>query len=409
MQKSRSKKLVNDHESTDDDEDDAIDFSNAVLYVGALQTIMATAAASVVSIVSCWILPVHAISAVRTLVLACIVSAILVRKPFRLGRVHGLGLIFNALRPCVGIYIVSMVLEQLVHTCTRDAASPSWRRMVFHLSVLVAMLSGFARARRPLEQTDVPFLVTGLSLLVIAMLPPPAVILAGPLCSEPTFNSSAERLTRALVFSLLYCTFVYASAPPVQSSGEVIVCVMRASAASLWTLGCHILLLPLAFLQCGVVIYVRIYSSEYAVVLGEDAPIVANMSDDDDPERGMSNGKEIGTEMTTVHPVLPIDSCLAASMSTHNGHKHHPNSDHRNSDHRHKQTTCAVSEIISPVFSALGPRTLVDISSVGSVETHNGHGVANCACQEGATGIPVSTTMSKQRMAEIAATMDDDG
>ena len=353
MRKSNSMQMP---EAIDNDDDDAIDFSNAVLYVGALQTIFATASASMISVLSCWLLPIQAISAVRTLVLSTIVSALLVRRPFRLGRVHGLGLVFNALRPCVAIYLASMVLEQLIHTCTRDGASPSWRRFVFHVSIVVAMLSGFARALKPLQQTDVPFLVTSAALFVIAMLPPPAVVLSGPLCSEPTLNSSIERLVRSLVFSFLYCTFVYASAPPVQSSGEVLVCVMRASAASLWTLGASVWLLPFAILQSGMVIYVRIYSFEYQIVQ-EEIPLVTE------------NEHERDEENVTTEPISPTPTI----------------------DEKH-QFLKTGENVISPQFSTFGTRSLVDISS---------NGVENGTVG----GVSQSGIISQARLAEIAASI----
>lgn len=374
-----------------DADDDVIDFSNAVLYVGALQTIFATVAASLVSILSCWLLPAWATSAVRTLMLSSVTAALLIRKPFRLGRVHGLGIIFNALRPCVAIYVASMVLEQLVHTCTRDSAAPSWRRMVFHCSIVVAMGSGFARARRPLEQTDVPFLLTGVSLFVIAMLPPPAVVLSGPLCSEPSLNSSVERLTRSFVFSLLYCTFVYASAPPVQSSGEVLVCVMRASAASLWVLGCHLLLLPLSAVQAAMVIYVRIYSDEYQ--LSEVLPLM--QSDDDEFDDVESAGEhrrhhaahapaspECGGGGGACEPLYDAEASTCAPVAAAFGV---PTPMNTNLD------------LISPAFSAVGARGLVDISAVTPDAT-----AAAAAAGSGAG-------MSRERMAAIAAQMTFEG
>lgn len=261
----------------EDDEDVAVDFSNAVLYIGALQTIAATVLTSSVSILSCVAMPGNLVSAVRTLVLSSIVGVSVVRKPFRLGRVHGLNLIFRALQPCVLIYICSEVAEQLVHTCTRDSSAPSWRRLVFHSMCAVMVFSGFLRARRPLAQTDLPFLLTVLSLLVVAMLPPPAILLSGPLCSAPTFSTSAERIVRAFVFSLLYSVFVYAAAPPVQSSQEVVICVMRASAASIWVLGAHTIMLPLAVVQGSVVIYVRIFGAEYALD-DEHSPLTTSVA-----------------------------------------------------------------------------------------------------------------------------------
>jgi len=368
-----------------DPEDEVIDFSNAVLYVGALQTIFATSAASMVSLLSCWLLPTEAISAVRTLLLSSMVAAWLVRKPFRLGRVRGLCLIFSALRPCVVIYLVSMVLEQLVHTCTRDSASPSWRRIVFHCSILVAMISGFARAIKPLEQTDAPFLVTSAALFVIAMLPPPAVILSGPLCAEPTFNSSAERLARSLVFSLLYCTFVYASAPPVPSPGEVLVCVMRASAASLWTLGCHVLFLPLATIQAMIVIYVRLYSSDYQAV-AEDSPLmtqsVGKADEYDDMERSQNDVVSSSRSCDSNVPIVPV--CEPTQTTEHR-----------------QQLIPTRSDVISPSFSAFGSRNLVDIGAVGASNT-------DLVATGGAAFGSGPNGMSKERMAAIAAQIEQD-
>ena len=52
-----------------EDEDKNIDFSAAGLYLPAAQTIFATTLASLVSIITCWLIPAGAISAVRTLAL----------------------------------------------------------------------------------------------------------------------------------------------------------------------------------------------------------------------------------------------------------------------------------------------------------------------------------------------------
>ena len=57
------------------------------------------------------------------------------------------------------------------------------RHVVFHGAVLVQVYAGFMRARAPLEDTDRPFILTLLALMVIAIMPPPAVALVGPLCS----------------------------------------------------------------------------------------------------------------------------------------------------------------------------------------------------------------------------------
>ena len=262
----------------DDEFDDAIDFSNAQLYLGAFQTITATVLSSVVCVFSCVVLPAAYVSAVRTIVLASTTAWLLVRRPISIGQVHGQAVVFSALRPAVALYLASQILEQLVHTCAAERETPSWRRLVAHGCFFVAMLSGFARARTPLASTDKPFLVTAVALFVVALLPPPPIVFSGPLCSHPSLAMAAERLTRALVFSLVYSVFVYSSAPPVSSSAEILVCVMRASAASIWVLGCHLWLLPAALVQIGIVIHVRVNGTE--ACLHELLPIMTTEDSD---------------------------------------------------------------------------------------------------------------------------------
>lgn len=300
--------------------------------------IAATVLTSVVSIVSCASLPGNLVSAIRTLVLSSIVGVFCVRRPFRLGRVHGLNLIFRALQPAVPIYIGSEVCEQLVHTCTRDASSPSWRRLVFHAMSGLMIVSGFMRARRPLAQTDLPFLLTVLALFVVAMLPPPAVILSGPLCASPTVAGSIERVVRALIFSLLYSIFVYAAAPPVQSSSEVVICVMRASAATIWVLGAHQMLLPLALVQGGFVVYVRIWGAEQQLDY-ECVPLETGSPPDGiDPEAGLELAP-VSPTSTGIQTLSAEDELAVANGSGGGG------------------------DLIVPEFGSFGARGLVDIGA----------------------------------------------
>jgi hypothetical protein len=354
----------------EEDEDDvsAIDFSNAVsaqrslalhapvsfytptngvlpcaqvLYVGGIQAVSACVCTAVTSIVCCTMLPPSLVSAVRTLVLSSVVGAALLRKPFRLGRVHGLLLVFRALQPVVPIYVGALIVEQLTHACARDLVSPSWRKLVFFASTGLMIVSGFMRARRPLANTDLPFLLTCVALLAVAMLPPPAVLLSGPLCSLPTLYAAAERLTRAVVFSLLYATFVYAAAPPVQSSPEVLICVARASAASVWVLAAHLYLLPLAALQLGVVVFVRVFSAEYEISDESSyspVPIQTPPSTDDIE--------------STPATLAPIEQLLPDVVPVEVP-GHHTN-------------TISSNSIITPTFPMLGARGAVDIGARGS-------------------------------------------
>ena len=367
----------------EDGEDVAVDFSNAVLYIGALQTIAATVLTSTVSIVACVAMPGRFVSAVRTLVLSSIVGVSVVRKPFRLGRVHGLSLVFRALQPCVAIYISSEIAEQLVHTCTNDLSAPSWRRLVFHSMCGLMLFSGFMRARRPLAETDLPFLLTLSALFVMAMLPPPAVLLAGPLCSAPTLASAAERITRAFVFSLLYSVFVYAAAPPVQSSAEVIICMMRASAASIWVLGIHVTLLPCAVIQGAIVIYIRIFGDEYQL-------------DEYDYTPSMRSNPVTDEEKDTILNEFDLERASPARQSP----PAPPPTNTRYVGGLVGAVPASVpgGDMIMPKFQQLGTRGLVDIAS-----TTPSVGVGGCTDGFGGVNIAAITARIEAETVRVAS------
>jgi hypothetical protein len=244
-------------------EDEVVDFANASLYLSAIQTIVSVLACAATAILACWFLPVHMISAVRTLTLTCLVAAATMRKPLRIGQVHGLNLVFSALRPAVVVYISCLVIETLLHTCTQESDEvPSWRRVVFQTAVVGMLSSGLMRARRPLDKTDTPFLLTVFCLLLVAVLPPPAVSMQGPLCQSVGAAAAAERMVRALVFACVYSLFVYISSPSNTHYGSTAVCIMRASAASVWVLGAALPLLLMAFPQCALAIWSRLRTEE---------------------------------------------------------------------------------------------------------------------------------------------------
>jgi hypothetical protein len=397
------------------DHDKVVDFNNAVLYIGALQTILAVVVSSLVSILSCTLLPTAAVSAIRTLTLSSICGYAIVRKPFNLGRVHGQLLIFSALRPAVPLYIFTLVLEQLVHSCARDAAAPSWRRLVVHISIVICIISGFMRARKPLQQTDLPFLISAGSLFCVAMLPPPAVLLSGPLCAQITMAAGAERLARAFTFSLLYSIFVYSSAPPMHCPNEVAICTMRASAASVWTLGCHAALLPLAVLQICVVLYVRVQPSAPSqgyervpllesedVEMGETASkeqraLEGNAEaamdaierfDKFTPTETSVNTTDAAPSPQSSSPIAPVapvapTTPVASGASGASGASVAPATPSI-------VNISANDGLIAPEFSAIGERSLIDISRTTVVPKPAASGIASAA-----------------RMAEIAAQLSE--
>ena len=165
----------------------SVDYSSAGLYVVGIQTVLGCVCCAATSVLFCWALPRAAISAVRTLAGTSAVAVLFVSKTLRLGRVRGVNTVFNALRVSVPLYIFALVIEQILHTCTettRDEDESIALRVVFHIVVAFMILSGFVRARRPISETDMSFLIVMGCFLILALLPPPATALTGPLC-EP--------------------------------------------------------------------------------------------------------------------------------------------------------------------------------------------------------------------------------
>ena len=149
-----------------DAEDAVIDFSSAGLYVAGIQTVFAVVSVAVVSVLACWIAPENGVSAVRTLALCSATGAALMRAPLRIGRTHGVNVVFSSLQPAIVLYLMALVVEQLIHTCSIETqTAPSWRKVVFHAMTIVMTAAGVMRARAPMSDTDLPFLATASALL----------------------------------------------------------------------------------------------------------------------------------------------------------------------------------------------------------------------------------------------------
>ena len=205
------------------------------------------------------------------------------------------------------------IRDRLVHTCSVDATyTPSWRRVVFHANMALLVVSAFLRARKPLDETDLPFLLTGAGLFIVAMLPPPSVALVGPLCQSVGLWEASERLVRALTFSVLYSTHVYSSTSTTSFGvDETCVSVTRSASASLWVLGAHIAWLPLAVVQAVVLVHARVHADDEPESTAPDpdyACIESANSTDDDLELG-SVGRS-GSE-TALDPVAEQQRLLA--------------------------------------------------------------------------------------------------
>ena len=115
--------------ATQDAEDTIVNFSDAALYVAGIQTVFAICTCACVSVLSCWLAPTGGgVSAVRTLAFCSAAGAALMYQPLRFGRAHGVTVVFASLQLAVPLYLITLVVAQLVHTCTSDPShAPSWR------------------------------------------------------------------------------------------------------------------------------------------------------------------------------------------------------------------------------------------------------------------------------------------
>jgi hypothetical protein len=234
-----------------------IDFHAAGLYLVALQCVGATVLCSVMSVLSCWLLPASMISAVRTLVICVATGVACVLQPLRAGRVD-VRTIFQALRPCVPCYILALVVEQLTHTCTQTVLTGgTWKKAVFQMCTLSMLVAGFLRSNAPRYEKDFPVVILAISMLVVAIFPPPASALSGPLCQPVTFFAGVERALRALMFSSVYAVHVYASIQSHSGVYDIVLCVVRSGAAAAWTLSAHSALLSAAPFQIFLVLFRR--------------------------------------------------------------------------------------------------------------------------------------------------------
>lgn len=276
---------------THDHEDSVVDFNDASLYLPLAQTVFSICACAVVSVLSCWLAPNGAVSAVRTLALCSATGGLLMRKPIRLGKAHGITVVFAALQLAIPLYLGTLVVAQLIHTCTSDTMpAPSWRHVVFHGAVLAMVFSGFLRARAPLEDTDRPFIITVIALLVIAMTPPPAVALVGPLCESVSIWEASDRIVRAFCFAMLYCVTVYASTRTQCTKYSYTPTVFfRSASASIWVSGAMLWWLPLAAAQCAIIMHARAVHNSSPVTKEYKKLETSSSTDDEDLEASLGD------------------------------------------------------------------------------------------------------------------------
>lgn len=235
----------------------------------------------------------------------------------------------------------------------------------------IMTLSAFMRSKSPRAESDFPFVVSLFALLVIALLPPPALALSGPLCSPPTLIGAGERMLRAFLFACVYTVLVYSAAPLSNNLADTLVCIARSATASAWVLGANVFTLPLAALQVAIVLFFSFQhtSLQYDSVAGSSA--------------------DVESASGTDHRKSP------------NGTRHETQGDHSIVQ---RGPPMAIPDAEGDIVATAAALTR---KSPAFVQTLNGGGLSFNLALGAQPSLPSSctTTVEKLRMAEIAASL----
>ena len=241
-------------------DDPFIDFSSAGLYLVGLQTTVATVACAATSVASCWLMPSHMVSAVRTLAITALVAFVFMRKPIRVGRVRGVTTIFNALRPCVVIYIARSD-HRAAGAHVRRLGQQAPRLLATHRVPqhdLLSWPSPASLARRQAALRDRRALPGDrVSVVVIAMLPPARRAAQRPALRGGQPVHRGRPAAARLLLSRRSTSSTSTAAQPRNSIHDLAVCIMRCAAAAVWVLGCHLYVIWLPIIQAIVALWAR--------------------------------------------------------------------------------------------------------------------------------------------------------
>lgn len=289
-----------------------VDFGAVSLYIPAIQTAFALLLACAASILAALLSNVIACNAVRTVLITSVVGSICIYKPLKMSYARGLDIMFDALRPSMLVYMVSLVCEQLLHSCRlldEDGGSSTFRIWLFHAGVVCMLLAGLWQAVHPQVQTDHPFAVTFITLVIITVFAPSPDQGMGPLCEAPSIQDSIERVVRVVTFAWVYITIAYACEPTKHSIGEILLCAARATSASVWTLSCNRWLLIMGLVQGILVVSTRVRKSKG--VYGE---VTEDDFDDRESNLTILSGQHTPSFESDPHADIPESQMLDISV-----------------------------------------------------------------------------------------------
>ena len=186
-----------------DQEDSVVDFNDASLYLPLAQTVFSICACAVVSVLSCWLAPNGAVSAVRTLALCSATAAAHARAAAAGQGARHLRRLLGAAAGDPAVPRHARRRAARAHVQHGRVARAELATRVFHSAVLAMVYAGFMRARAPLEDTDRPFIITVARVHASSRsCRPPAVALCGPLCQAVDLWEAADRIVRAFCFGI---------------------------------------------------------------------------------------------------------------------------------------------------------------------------------------------------------------
>lgn len=247
-----------------------VDFSSVALYVPAIQLVFAVTTTCVVSLLSCLVFPQSAVSSVRNVALCSAAACLVLWRPVKLAAARGMDTVFNTIRPAAGVYILSLILEQLAQSCTAsDVPLKSFRGWLFLACTIILLVAGFLRAYNPRSEGDYPFAAAALAVVLIALMPPSPQGIGGPLCTAASSTQALERVCRAVLFASVYCTLAFASAPISSLASDITINSCRAAAGSIWVLAASPYLLAAAPIQIGIALAMRLLARNSEVELEE--------------------------------------------------------------------------------------------------------------------------------------------
>jgi hypothetical protein len=208
-----------------------------------------------------------------------------------------------------------------------------------------------------------------------------------------SFVGAAERMIRALVFACVYSLFVYISSPSNSQYGGTLVCIMRASAASVWVLGAALPLLLFALPQCGIAIWARLRCDDEDVAR---MPLFTNAK----TKLGFMPSPTYNQLATRTPPpeqdFESNDGDTLAETVSNGGHTAPiPSlSPHQSNSSPAAAATAALATPTSLLSRNMGPLTFKPVNVASTCQATHNHASGAIA--------------SKERMAEIAASLSDD-